>query len=75
MVINTMAGLVFAVLAVILINVYSEGGSAAVRSWFAAKFLNRPGTPPTPTRTRQRVVRGPGDARNPSGVNAGEVKV
>lgn len=72
--INTMAGLVFAILAVILINVYSNGGTPAVRSWFAAKFLNKPGSPPTPLR-RQRVVRGAGDAGKPSGVNAGEVKV
>jgi hypothetical protein len=69
--INTMAGLVFAILAVILINVYSQGGTPAVRSWIAAKFLNKPGTPP-PSRTRRRVVRGPGSAGRPSGINAAE---
>jgi hypothetical protein len=39
---KTFAGVFFIVLCIVLINVWRKGGTPAVRSWFGAKFLNRP---------------------------------
>jgi hypothetical protein len=39
---RTLAGTILVVLAVILFNVYREGGAPALRSWAKAKFLNQP---------------------------------
>ena len=49
---NTIAGLVLMLLAIILANVYRHYGSYGVRSWLSAKVLNRPLDPPTKTRRR-----------------------
>lgn len=49
-------------LLVILVGVYSSEGSYGVRSWFGAKLLNRPLTPPTRTRGRARRPFAPGSA-------------
>ena len=38
---RTVASTILVLLAIILWNVYREHGSAGVRMWFGAKFLNR----------------------------------
>jgi hypothetical protein len=43
---KTVAGFVFIILAIVLVNAYREGGTFAVRSWFAAKLVNKPAPRP-----------------------------
>lgn len=53
---KTVAGTILVLLAIVLWNVYREHGSAGVRMWFGAKFLNRTYTPPPRIGRRRRAA-------------------